>query len=332
MKNLSFKTIIAIIFLCFLFYNSWVEEVLDEKKDFLTYEKPISEKDLKQKIHAPFEDIPKYFEELHTEFESIMQEKNDFDKYFNEIIQIEKLSERKDVQAKYKVTYLSLHQHVAEFSNILMSLQTELNKALSRVERICEDLRQTYNTGSKKNIIDNEYDNMQKEYSLYIEWLFVTVRNTATILNDINLANIKFESKINEELKLEKEIPSPQKITNYARPKIASVQEDSLMTEKKAEAEVEKEEDIWQEIVESDIKEDKEQSDKLYESGNKLFKEEKYENAINDYKESVKCNKKNFWAIAGISKVYIKTKEYDDAIFMINKAIEIFKTTRKKKK
>ncbi len=331
MKKFSIKTIIIIIFLCFLFYNSWVEEVLDEKKDFITYEKPVSEADLKKKIHAPFEDIPKYFEELYAEFESIMQEKNDFDKYFTEIIQLEKLSERKDIQAKYKVTYLSLHQHVAEFSNILMSRQSELDIALSRVEKICQDFRETYKTASQKTLINNEYDDIQKEYSLYIEWLFVTVKNTAKILNDINLANIKFESKINEELKLEKEIPSPQKITNYVRPKIVPTQqEDSIMTETKVE--VEEKEDVWQEIVESDIKEDKKQSDKLYESGNKLFKEEKFDNALTDYKESAKHNKKNFWAITGICKVYIKTKEYDDAIFMINKAIEVFKTTRKKKK
>ena len=316
------------IFLCTLFYNAWVEDVLDEKRDFLTYEKPASNEDLKQKIHAPFVNIPKLFEELHAEFENIMQGKKDFDRYFNEIIQIENLSQQKDIQAKYKMKYLNLHQNIVEFSNVLMSRQDDLDTVYQKVENIVEELKRTYPAESKKQIISSELNDVDNEYNLYIEWLFITVKNTAKILNDINLADIKFESKIDEELRLQTDIPGPQKITNFPMTKAPSVEAESIV---EMQEEKEEEVDIWKEIEESDIKEDKKQSDKLYRSGNKLYKEKIYDKALNEYKESVKHNKKNIWAIAGISKVYIETKKYDNAISMINRAIEVFKTTRKKK-
>jgi len=251
--------------------------------------------------------------------------------YFNEIIKIENLSDQKDIHAQFKVKYLDLNQNVADFSNVLISRWAELDKAFDKSEKIADDLKRKYGS-EKKVLINEEFQDIQNEYNLYIEWLATTIKNTATILNDLSLASIKFESKINEELKLKEKIPPPAPVTNFPMPerlktKTRKVQEKKIEKLEPIEPQPE-EKDLWVEIEQSDRKEDKKKSQNLYKEGNKNLEKKNYDKALNDYTEAVKYDKNNFRAVAGISKVYIKIKKYDNAINMINKAIEIFKKNK----
>ncbi len=334
MKNLNIKNILLVFLLCSIFYNAWIEDILEEKRDFITYEKPATTKSIRETIREPFNKIPELFDELNTEFEKLIKEKGDFDKYFNEIIILTNLAQEKEIITEYKGKYLPLNQHVAEFSNVLFSRKNDLDTAIQKVKKNADDLKSSYHDKGKRAIINSEADDVQKDYEIYTDWLTIALGNTVKILGDLILANMKFESRINQAPE-GLEIPEPQEITKFTPPPLGKLlpavvsneKGTNLITEKE-EVKEKKEEDVWEEIEKSDLKEDLKQSEQLYNSGNDSYKKGELDEAMNNYKESVKHNKKNYHAIAGISKVYIKKKKYDESINIINIAIKTFKKTK----
>ena len=155
--------------------------------------------------------------------------------------------------------------------------------------------------------------------------------------------NGKIEKKLEEELKIKEELAKAQQLPAYEpqkrkakevaerEPEIPAIKVEQ--TDKKVAIMIEEppppKEDILKEIRESNIEQDTKKSDELLKKGNKLFKEEKLDEAKLTFKESAQLNKNNYWAIAGISKVYIKNKEYDTAVDTINEAINIYKKNTK---
>ncbi len=338
MKKLKWKHLLLIFGASSLFYNAWLDEVVEQKKDFITLNRPLSNEEIKQKIHAPFNKIPGLFDEMSMEFDKLVEEKKVYEKYLNEIIILENLPQQKETINTYKGKYFSYHQNLTGFSNILYATKNELETSTKKVQSISDELRNTYRGKEQRTIIDTEADDIEKDYSIYTDWLTIAIVNTAKVLHDLNLANMKFESKIDKALK-RLEIPEPQKVTNYTPPpeilqkaipeEKIEIEEEKPIEKIIAPIKIEEKKTVWEEIEKSNLKEDVKKSDELYNSGNDSLKNENLTNAMNNFSESVKYNKKNYQAISGISKVYIKTGKYDSAVKIINIALEVFKKNKK---
>jgi len=70
MKYRRIIRILLILLTCFIFCNGWLEEALQEEDEIFSGDKPISDKEIKDKVRAPMITMPRLFEELHTEFNS----------------------------------------------------------------------------------------------------------------------------------------------------------------------------------------------------------------------------------------------------------------------
>lgn len=309
MKKSAIKTSLLIFLLSFIFYNGWIEDVLDQNRDFLTYEKIGEDQDIKKKINTVFSFIPPYFDQLKGQFNQLSQEKADFDNYFNEIIQLENLFQERDVIADYKMKYLSLIKNLDDMKNILVSAGNKLDSSFNKINQIVTEYKNIFKEDPEKNkIADKEFYRIQQQVNTHTEWIANTSQTIDDYIQDLNNKNKEFEAKTKEVVIPEKELLKTDKIIDPHTSKM----KDS------------KEEDIWQEIQKSKLTKDKKKSDKLYNNANQLFEKGDYQEALQQYKKAAQYNKDNFMALAGISKVYIKNKQYDPAINMINRAISIF--------
>ncbi len=313
MKKSAIKTSLLIFLLSFIFYNGWIEDVLDQNRDFLTYEKTGEDQDIKKKINAVFSFIPSYFDQLKVQFNQLSQEKADFDNYFNEIIQLADLSQEKDVIADYKMKYLSLIKNFDDMKNILASAENKLESSFNEVNQIVAEYKNTFKEDPVKNkIADKELYQIQQQVNTHTEWIANTSQTIDDYIHDLNNKNKEFEAKTKETVLPEEE----------------SLKTDKMIEPQTSEMKDSKKEDIWQEIQKSKLTKDKKKSDKLYNNANQLFEKGDYQEALQQYKKAAQYNKDNFMALAGISKVYIINKQYDPAINMINRAINIFKKTK----
>ncbi len=159
------KYLLLILVTCFFFYNGWIEDVLDQGRDFITLQKPINDQDIIDRLNEPFKSIREKYPFLNEDYEKL----NQITPATNELI---------------------------EFKEKIITAQNELTMAFSQVTKTADELKDEVKPDKDKLLfIMNEQIKIEQENTLYAQWFAATLQNLDNLLSQTSTTNAEAQSE-----------------------------------------------------------------------------------------------------------------------------------------